>query len=110
MQSLLPGLAACLIGLMVTSTPAGTLKWSGMRNPCKISAEDGVTKLSTKIGKFIALQNDEWAHAIFNVNNRFPGSTPWATMAVGPVPDASTPALEEQERFLDRMTELGVEI
>jgi hypothetical protein len=31
---------------------AATLKWSGMRNPCKTSAEDGVTKLATKIGKF----------------------------------------------------------
>lgn len=102
-----------LVGLYLMAMGAGfgaTFKWSGIRNPCKVSAEDGVTQLGTKIGKFIALERDEWAQAIFNVNNRFPGSTPWATMAVGPVPDAVTSALEAPEQFLQRMDELGVEI
>ncbi len=98
------------VALMAGAAPATTFKWSGMRNPCKASAEDGVTDLGTKIGKFILLQNDEWAHAVFNVNNRFQGSSPWATMAVGPVPEATTPPPEAQEEFLAYMDELGVHI
>jgi len=95
---------------MALNVPGATFKWSGMRNPCKVSAEDGVTKLGVKIGKFVPLETEAWAHAIFNVNNRFQGSTPWATMAVGVVPDATTPTAEAEEEFLKRMDELGVEI
>ena len=109
MHSLLR-IIAPLFALIIGTASAATLKWTGMRNPCKASAEDGVTKLSTKIGKFITLQNEEWSHAIFNVNNRFQGSTPWATMAVGPVPDAAIPTPEEQDRFLRYAGQLGVEI
>src|SRR5829696_1211352 len=101
---------ASLLALIVGTASAATFKWTGMRNPCKVSAEDGVTKLGTKIGKFVAPQNEEWAHAIFNVNNRFQDSTPWATMAVGPVPDAATITPEAQDRLLKYMDELGVEI
>jgi len=101
---------APLLALIVGTASAASFKWTGMRNPCKVSAEDGVTKLGTKIGKFITLQNEESAHAIFNVNNRFQGSTPWATMAVGPVPDAATVTPEAQDRFLKYMDELDVEI
>src|SRR4029453_9795610 len=89
---------------------AATAKWSGMRIPAKVSAANAVTNLDAKIGKFLALQPEEAAHAIFNVNNRFQGSTPWATFAVGVVPDAPMPSPETQERFLTRMDELGVDI
>jgi hypothetical protein len=89
---------------------AATLKWTGLRIPSKVSAEDGATKLGTKIGKFTTLQNEESAHAIFNVNNRFQGSTPWATMAVGPVPDAPPVTPEAQDDFLKHMDDLGVDI
>jgi hypothetical protein len=106
-------LSRLIAGWMVLSAGVGsaaTLKWSGMRNPCKVSAEDGVTKLGAKIGKFTTLGRKEWAQAIFNVNNRFQGSTPWATMAVGPVPDAAPITAEAQEDFLQYMGDLGVDV
>src|SRR5882672_7361883 len=110
MKWLIPTLAACSMVFARGVCPAAAMKWSGMRNPCKISAADGVTNLSVKIGKFVQLQTDKMAQAIFNVNNRFQGSTPWATMAVGVVPDAAPVAAEAQEQFLRRMDELGVDI
>lgn len=70
---------------------AAEFRWTGMRNPCKQSAEDGLDtrQLGKKIGKFLTLPNENaWAHAIFNVSNRFPDSTPWVTWAVGEVRDA----------------------
>ena len=103
-------LLAWLMTLNGSSGLAAAFKWTGMRNPCKASAEDGVTRLGTKIGKFLPLQNDEWAQAIFNVNNRFQGSTPWTTVAVGPVPDAVTPAPETQDALLAHLEKLGVEV
>src|SRR5215211_2422401 len=110
MKRVLSQLTAGWMVLSAGVACAATLKWTGMRNPCKISADDGVTKLAMKIGKFTTLQNEEWAHAIFNVNNRFPGSTPWATMAVGPVPDSPPVTPEAQDAFLQYMGQLGVEI
>ena len=103
-------LLACFIALDGSIGFAGAFKWTGMRNPCKASAEDGVTRLGTKIGKFVTLQNDEWAQAIFNVNNRFQGSTPWTTVAVGPVPGAVTPAPETLDALLGHLEKLGVEV
>ena len=47
-----------LLALSASSGSAAALKWSGARNPAKISAGDGVTKLGTKIGKFITLSNN----------------------------------------------------
>src|SRR5688500_1037541 len=84
-----------------------------MRNPCKVSAEDGVNEkqLSRKIGKFITLANeDEWAHAIFNVNNRFPNSRPWVTWAVGDLKDATPLPDDVHEAYLAHMDLLGVEV
>jgi hypothetical protein len=108
--SLLP-LTACLLACSVSQGLGAAFKWSGVRNPCKVSAEDGVTNLSTKIGRFLTITNEaEWAQIIFNVNNRFQGSTPWMTMAVGSMPDATLPSVEDQQRCLARMTELGVEV
>lgn len=99
-----------LAAISVAQAPSATFKWSGMRNPCKVSASDGVTNLDVKIGQFMTLADDEWAQAIFNVNNRFQGSTPWTTMAVGPVPDAVAPSIASQERLLERMDQLGVDV
>jgi hypothetical protein len=95
------------------STSAATLKWAGMRNPCKVSAGDGITdkQLGIKIGKFITLQNkDEWAQAIFNVSNRFPGAHPWATWAVGNLKDATALSDAVHEEYLTHMDRLGVAI
>jgi hypothetical protein len=106
-------LAALLVLALTTTTAsaAATLKWSGMRNPCKISAGDGVTKLDTKIGKFLTQESDEeWARAIFNVNRRLPGSTPWVTVAVGEMPETTLPGPAAREKYLARMDELGVEV
>jgi hypothetical protein len=87
-------------------------KWSGLRNPCKVSAGDGVVKLDAKIGKFMELSYEEWRRAIFNVNRRFPGSRPWVTLAVGELPEKSAVALtpEQDEEFLARMDQLGVDV
>jgi len=103
-------LSGALCAVMPWDGNAAAFKWTGMRNPCKVSAEDGVTKLGTKIGTFVTLRNEEWGHAIFNVNNRFQGSTPWTTMAVGPVPDATTPAPEAQDALFKYLGSLGVEV
>ena len=92
---------------------AASYKWTGMRNPCKVSAEDGLNEkqLSRKIGTFITLANeDEWAHAIFNVNNRFPNSRPWVTWAVGDLKDATPLPDDVHEAYLAHMDLLGVEV
>jgi hypothetical protein len=108
--------AACaLSALLLTTTPAvaAEFRWTGMRNPCKQSAEDGLDarQLGKKIGKFIPLANEgAWAHAIFNVNNRFPDSTPWVTWAVGEVRDAQTLSDATHEAYLTHMDKLGVDV
>jgi hypothetical protein len=102
--------AACLLAFTIPNF-AAELKWTGVRFPVKISAGDGITTLGTKIGKFVVLSNNvEAAQAIFNVHNRFPASTPWATLAVGEVPDAPTQTAEDHENFLISMDRLGVDI
>jgi hypothetical protein len=86
------GITAGLLAFGSGSSHGATFKWSGARNPCKASTGDGVTRLDAKIGRFITLSNNtEWAQVIFNVHNRFPGSTPWITMATGEMPEATLP-------------------
>ena len=90
-----------------------TYTWTGMRNPCKRSAEDGLNEkqLGKKIGTFTTLADkDEWAQAIFNVNNRFPGSRPWVTWAVGDLKDATPLSLADHEAYLAHMDALGVDV
>lgn len=95
--------------------PAATFKWAGAWQPTRKSAGDGITKLDTKIGTFITLPDAaSLANVIFNVQNKFPASTPWATWAVGDlskatpsytgVPDAT------HEAWLTYMDRLGVQI
>lgn len=103
-------LIAALLALATFTSSAAHLRWSGLRNPCKISAEDGVTNLSRKIGRFIELENEQWAHAIFNVNNRFQGSAPWITMAVGEMPETTLPGAEVQDRLLTYLDGMGVDV
>ena len=109
-------LAVALIAVLtlVESTrAAATYKWTGMRNPCKLSAQDGLNEkqLSRKIGAFITLNSaDEWTQAIFNVNNRFPGSKPWVTWAVGNLKGATALSDEVHEAYLTHMDKLGVEV
>jgi hypothetical protein len=98
---------------VATTIHAAEFKWTGMRNPCKQSAEDGLTdkQLGRKIGKFITLDNKEqWAQTIFNVNNRFPNSRPWATWAVGNLKGATALSDEMHEEYLTSMDQLGVQI
>ena len=102
-----------LLVLVVTPAVAQQITWAGMRNPCKQSAEDGLNEkqLGRKIGTFILLPSKEaWAHAIFNVHNRFPNSRPWATWGVGDVRDAQPLTDAQHEEYLDYMDELGVDI
>jgi hypothetical protein len=89
---------------------AATFKWTGLRYPSKVSAGDGITDLNVKIGKFEVLSADHAAQAIFNVNNRFQGSTPWTTLAIGPVPDAPAVSLKMHETLLARMDALNVDV
>lgn len=94
---------------------AATFKWAGAWQPTRKSAGDGITKLDTKIGTFITLPDAaSLANVIFNVQNKFPASTPWATWAVGDlskatpsyagVPDAT------HEAWLTYMDRLGVQV
>ena len=94
---------------------AAKFSWTGAWQPTRKSAGDGITKLSIKIGNFITLPDKEsLAQVIFNVNNRFPGSKPWATWAVGDLSKATPPGegLSEQvhEEYLSYMDQLGVVI
>jgi hypothetical protein len=87
--------------------------WTGMRNPCKVSAEDGLNEkqLGRKIGTFVTLADErEWAQAIVNVNNRFPGSRPWVTWAVGELKGATPLTDAVHERYLSHMDALGVDV
>jgi hypothetical protein len=105
--------AFIIIVLSAGSVSAAEIAWTGMRNPCKQSGEDGLNEkqLSKKIGKFILLEDaGEWAQAIFNVNNRFPGSKPWATWGVGEIRDAQSLSDAGNEAYLNEMDRLGVEI
>jgi hypothetical protein len=110
MKSLIFGIVGCWTVLAVTAASAAELKWSGMRLPCKVSAGDGVTNLGTKIGTFTTLSKEESAQAIASVNRRFPDSRPWATWAVGVVPDAAAVTDAAQEEALTHLDKLGVDI
>jgi hypothetical protein len=107
------GLAIVISMLAFASGVSGaTLKWSGLRNPAKISAGDGVTKLGVKIGTFTTLSEAEWANVIGHVHGRFPGSRAWVTLAVGDLPDASATTLsaDQHEPYLAQMDKLGVDV
>lgn len=89
-------------------------KWAGAWQPTRKSAGDGVTKLDVKIGRFITLPKESLANVIFNVQNKFPGSAPWATWAVGDL-SRITPAYEgisdaQHEAWLYYMDRLGVRV
>jgi len=107
---LLPRLCAASIAFAAMLSPAADLKWTGMRIPPKVSAGDGITALGTKIGKFTTLTKEEVAQTIFNVNGKFPGSRPWATWAVGPLPDATEMPDAAHEEYLKQMDALGVDV
>ena len=102
-----------LCGSITAAAAETSYTWTGMRNPCKEIGEDGLSEkqLSKKIGTFITLQGkSEWAQAIFNVNNKFPGSRPWVTWAVGDLKDATPLTLEQHEEYLAHMDALGVDV
>ena len=101
------------IFFVAAASAADTYTWTGMRNPCKRSAEDGLNEkqLAKKIGTFITLADKhEWAQTIFNVNNRFPGSRPWVTWAVGDLKGATPLTLAQHEEYLAHMDSLGVDV
>jgi hypothetical protein len=98
-----------------TSRVEAKYMWTGAWQPTRISAGDGITALDTKIGKSINLANaDEYAQVIFNVNNRFPGSKPWTTWAVGDMsrltPKHQALSEREHEEYLTHMDRLGVTV
>ncbi len=85
--------------------------WTGMRSPCKVSAEDGLNQkqLGKKIGRFMAIDDPAaWANAIGAVHSRYPGSKAWVTWTVGPMRDATTQPDAVHEACLSRFDELGV--
>lgn len=88
--------------------------YTGAWQPGRISAGEGVTELDIKIGKFINLPKEELSGVIFNVNNKFPGSKPWAFWAVGDM-SGLTPSHqgltdEQQEEYLSYMDKRGVTV
>ena len=99
--------------ILAFAASAAEYKWAGMRNPCKLSAEDGLNEkqLGKKIGTFIALRdNDEWNAAIFNVSAKFPTAKPWATWAVGELKDATALPDDVHEAYLTDLDARGVQI
>lgn len=97
----------------ILHTTANGFKWTGAWQPSRKSATDGITKLSIKIGNFITLPDKEsLAQVIFNVNNKFPGSKPWITWAVGDLsrltPAGESLSLQKHEEYLTYMDQLGV--
>src|SRR5688572_9705985 len=103
MRFLIVVAAVFVVASTFAPASAQQLTWTGMRNPCKVSAEDGLAEkqLGQKIGTFVTLADErEWAHAVFNVNNRFPGSRPWVTWAVGELKGATPLTDEVHERYL----------
>jgi hypothetical protein len=103
------------VALLCAISPgdAAEFRWTGMRNPCKQSAEDGLdsSQLGRKIGRFVTLADHHaWAQAIFNVQNRFPQSTPWVTWSVGQVRDSESLTDEQHEAYLSHMDALGVAV
>src|SRR5687767_6967318 len=106
-------IAGLAIALFIAPASAEQFTWTGMRNPCKRSAEDGLNEkqLGKKIGSFVTLASKgEWAQAIFNVNNRFPGSRPWVTWGVGELKGATPLTDAQHEEYLDHMDALGVDV
>lgn len=96
----------------LSPTTATGFKWTGAWQPTRKSATDGITELDIKIGNFITLDKESLARVIFNVNNKFPGSKPWATWAVGDLsrltPTGQSLSLQQHEEYLTHMDQLGV--
>ncbi|WP_127125177.1 hypothetical protein [Pseudoflavitalea rhizosphaerae] len=98
----------------VASNGHAAFKWAGAWQPSRKSAGDGITKLDIKIGQSITLPKESLANVIFNVQNKFPGSAPWATWAVGDL-SRITPAYPgisdaTHEAWLYYMDRLGVRV
>ncbi|RPE09696.1 hypothetical protein EGT74_22240 [Chitinophaga lutea] len=112
-------LAICMMlvvaGVALSPARQASFKWTGAWQPTRKSAADGITQLDVKIGSFITLPDKaSLANVIFNVNNRFPGSAPLATWAVGDL-SRITPAYEGlpaevHEHYLSYMDQLGVTV
>lgn len=90
-------------------------KWTGTWHFTRTSAADGITELDTKIGYNVLLANNNaYAQAIYNVNNKFPGSAAWTTLAVGElselIPVAKSMTAEEQEAYLKHLDKMNVQV
>lgn len=90
-------------------------KWTGTWHFTRTSSGDGITALDIKIGKNVLLTtNEAYAQSIYHVNNKFPGSTAWTTLAVGElsglIPTARSMPAAEQEAYLSYMDKMQVRI
>ena len=90
-------------------------KWTGTWHFTRTSAGDGITTLATKIGYNVPLENtDAYLQAISNVNNQFPGSKAWTTLAVGDLshlePVAKSFSEKDQESYLNAMDKRNVSV
>lgn len=109
-----------VIGLLMgaKSNPTPKIKpytWTGTWHFTRTSAADGITALDIKIGKNVLLpNNDAYLQTIYNVNNKFPGSQAWTTLAVGELtkltPTAKSLPEKEQEAYLSTMDKMGVKV
>jgi len=55
-----------LLFALAIATSQAALKWTGLRMPPKVSAEDGVVKLDRKIGTFTTLSPEQATQGIFD--------------------------------------------
>jgi hypothetical protein len=112
------GLLAGTTAFLINENPAPKKKqytWTGTWHFTRTSSADGITALDIKIGKNVILaDNNAYANAIYHVNNRFPGSGAWTTLAVGElsklIPAASSLSGKEQEAYLSHMDKINVKV
>ncbi len=88
---LIRGIALACV-LSATTSSAATFKWAGAKSPCKKGGTPG------QQGDFILLKGPaDWGQVVFNVQNRFAGSRPWISWAVGPLREKAA-AISDEER------------
>lgn len=90
-------------------------RWAGVWIPMRVSAGDGVTKLDTKIGRFIHFDEARsYVNAVQNAHQKFPGASAWATWVVSDlshaIPSGTNLTLAQHDAYLSAMDEKGIDV
>jgi len=100
--------AALACALSAAAASAATFKWAGGKSPAKRGNTPG------KQGDFLVLSAPaDWIQVVYNVQNRFPGSRPWVTWAVGPLREKAAAISDDQRQHqahLDAFDAHGVDV